>query len=262
MAFSLWDIVNCGCPSAACPITFCVTACYAPAVGASVVVKAGTTTVASGTTASDGCWPASIAAATYTVVVSLAGYQTQTQTVAVRCNHTYSFCLLPPVSSVSCVVDYSDLCPHSSITPFAGLVPTYYDDVSQAFQPGTTGFNMPTGPGYVIAAPVTFGDFNDCMPTGYDCPCAASLMFTLYGVLQCAAPDGDGPFSLGAYYYGPASGCPADSDLNLNLVFPSGPVDSVNQCDPVSLVSGSSATPLNRCNSGGLFLGITFTWSG
>lgn len=76
----------CGC-GAACTSTICVTDCTGAAIeGATVAVKDGSTTVASGDTGSGGCVSLDIGAAgSYTVVVSAAGYDTSTTTQSLPC---------------------------------------------------------------------------------------------------------------------------------------------------------------------------------
>lgn len=69
-----------------CTIKICVTACGGLQPGASVEIKSGSIVVTTGTTGSDGCVTfTTVAAGTYTVVVSVSGFGTSTTTQTLEC---------------------------------------------------------------------------------------------------------------------------------------------------------------------------------
>ena len=94
----------CGC-SASCTTTICVTGCNAtPLSGASVTIRSGGATVASGTTTSPaGCVTLTIpSAGSYTVVVSATGFTTDTSTQSLACGGTTTIALNVDAVNYTC----------------------------------------------------------------------------------------------------------------------------------------------------------------
>jgi len=92
MPFGRWALgeCNCNCGGGACNVTIDVDGCGAGVSGATVTIKSGGSTVASGTT-SGGTVALSIpSAGTYEVVVSASGYPPYDQNLTLSCSGTYA----------------------------------------------------------------------------------------------------------------------------------------------------------------------------
>ncbi len=92
-AFSLGGLGS-PCCCSGCVVTVCVTNCSSPVVGATVTIKSGSTTIATGTTNSSGCaGNLNIGTAgTYTIVIAASGHTTTTLTgIHLDCGQTFNF---------------------------------------------------------------------------------------------------------------------------------------------------------------------------
>lgn len=107
-------------PCCGCPTTICVTGCPSGAavVGASVTIKSGGTTVATGTTDATGCVTLDCGhAGSYEVVVSAAGYRGFDGTLSLSCEGTKSIKLQAGTSAASITVTVHGCC--SAVLPGA-----------------------------------------------------------------------------------------------------------------------------------------------
>lgn len=91
-----------GCGCCGCSVTFTIRLCSAIVSGATVAIKSGATTIASGTTSALGLVTLDIGSAgTYTVTVSKTGIGTANQTMDLACGLPYTFDYGPSGSALT-----------------------------------------------------------------------------------------------------------------------------------------------------------------
>ncbi len=97
--FSLGGIGAPCCCGGGCTTTICATFCGVNLAGASITVKSGSTTIASGTTDSTGCLAVTIpAAGTYTIDLNVAGLGSATHTANLTCGGSFGAGLAVPAN--------------------------------------------------------------------------------------------------------------------------------------------------------------------
>ncbi len=101
--FSLGNIGH-PCCCGGCNTIICVTGCGANIVGATVTIKSGATVIGTCTTVAGGCCTITIpSAGTYTVVVSAAGWTTNTSSHSLTCGGTTTISMgNPPAGTICC----------------------------------------------------------------------------------------------------------------------------------------------------------------